>query len=107
MSGRTRTPGAAKALLEGQPQAKPSLVNVRKKRGAAIPRRAQRATSEGLTRFAATLAPLITDLQTQGYTSVRKLADALEARGACAQDRGGRWAGDHGAAVAQADAALA
>ena len=92
MSGRTRTPGAAKALLEGQPQAKPSLVNVRKKRGRGDPEKGAAGNQRRADEFAATLAPLITDLQTQGYTSVRKLADALEARGV-RTDRGGRWQG--------------
>lgn len=49
------------------------------------------ATREGADKRAAELAPIVAELKAEGHTSVRKLADALNARGEPTGRPGSRW----------------
>ena len=91
MSGRTRTPGAAKALLEKKPQAEPRRVNIRKRMPRGDPDKGAAGNQKRADELAAALAPTIADLRGQGHTSVRKLVDALNASRVPTDREGGRW----------------
>ncbi|WCS25231.1 resolvase [Methylobacterium sp. NMS14P] len=80
---------AALALL-AQSRAELPKVNIRRRKPRGDPAKGVAELKAVADKRAAALAPVVTELKAEGHSSVRKLADAMNARGV-PTERGGPW----------------